>query len=198
MSADFFSFVLWAPPRRARRLFDRLAREERVVEDVVDASGSSVFIPGTDPFLPRKVARLTGQRAASRDDFATAFLTPDDHDGTLLGELCLSSRCLSSPNFPALVVIDRALAIPNGVALMRGQPLARLRTKAVFRLREAWPALIERVGGRTKAIQRVERYLESWGNGHADAASAIDAISFGVEHAATREHDLVLVGMTVP
>lgn len=198
MSVDFFSFVVWTPPRRARRLVERLDPEKRVVEDIVDEGGSGVFTPGSGAFLPRKVASLTGRRPASPDDFSTAYLTTSDRDGTLLDELGKSSRCVSSPNFPALVVVDRALAIPNGVALMRGQPVARLRSKAVHRLLEEWPKLLERVGGRKKAIQIIARYLDRWGNGRADSTSVIDAISFGVEQAADRERDLVLVGMLVP
>jgi hypothetical protein len=198
VSVDFFSFVVWMAPRRARRLVERLDLEKRVVEDIVDASGTDVFTPGAGAFLPRKVASLTGRRPASPDDFSTAYLTAVDGEGTLLDELGKSSRCVSTPNFPALVVVDRALAIPNGIALMRGQPVARLRSKAVHRLLEEWPKLLERVGGRKKAIQIVARYLDRWGNGPADSTSVIDAISFGAERAAADEDDLVLVSMLVP
>lgn len=203
MSVAFLSYVAPLKAGTARKLFTELEAAKSVVEDVVDPSGSPVFDPmGEEPFLPRKLAKQFRGKAPTPDDFASAHVElrkgTDKKHYALFERFGRESKFVMSPNHPAIVVVDRVIAIPYGMSFMRGLAGARFRTKGVLRLAEEWPALLERVGGTKKAARRVAKYLDRHGNGEADSLKMIRMITDGIVQAADGELDLVLVGMLTP
>jgi len=203
MSADFLSYVAPLKAAVARKLFAELETARSVVEDVVDPTGSPVFDPASgEPYKPRRLAKQFRGKAPGPEDFASAHVEirtgNKKRDAALLASFGEDSRSVASPNYPAIIVVDRVLAIPYGMSLLRGLPGARFRPKGVTRLSEEWPALLERIGGSKKAARRVAKYFDRWENGEADANKMINAISHGIQTAADADLDLLLVGLLAP
>ena len=199
MSETFQSYIAWLEPSAARALHADLERATLVLEDVVDGSGSAVFDPAAGaPFAPRQIARLVDGKAPRKGDQTVAYVDARGEKGgvkSFASRLAGSStRRVTTSICPAVVIADRALAIPRGVGLLRGQAFARFRAKSVARLAEEWPALLERAGGMKRAVRAMAAYSGARGE-EEEMATALLAISRGVQTAKDDGLDLLLVGI---
>ena len=195
MSETFDSYVAWLEPSAARALHDDLVSTRQVLEDVVDGSGSAVFDPAAGaPFAPRQIARLVDGKAPRKGDQTVAYVDARGEKKTFGARLSgPSTRKISTTICPAVVLADRALAIPRGIGFLRGQAVGRFRGKAIARLVEEWPALIERAGGMKRAVRAMAAYSGARGE-EEEMATALLAISRGIQTAKDDGRDLLLVG----
>ncbi len=196
MSESFDSYVAWLEPSAARALHDDLQRTKQVLEDVVDGSGSAVFDPAAGaPFAPRQIARLVDGKAPRKGDQTLAYVDARGEKKGFGARLAgPSTRKVTTSICPAVVLADRAIAIPRGVGFLRGQAVARFRAKGVARLAEEWPALIERAGGMKRAVRAMAAYSGARGE-EEEMATTLLAIGRGIQLAKDDGRDLLLVGL---
>jgi hypothetical protein len=95
---------------------------------------------------------------------------------------------------PALSVVDRVLAIPNGVEFMCGRGLVRLSPQRRERAGLAFAALLQRLGGREVVIEKLAPYFAIAGDdGNEAALLALRAIERGFFAAKERNRGLILL-----
>jgi hypothetical protein len=196
VSESFDSYVAWLEPSAARALHDDLQRTKQVLEDVVDGSGSAVFDPAAGaPFAPRQIARLVDGKAPRKGDQTLAYVDARGEKKSFGARLAgPSTRKITTSICPAVVLADRAIAIPRGVGFLRGQAVARFRAKGVARLAEEWPALLERAGGMKRAVRAMAAYSGARGE-EEEMATTLLAIGRGIQLAKDDGRDLLLVGL---
>lgn len=103
-----------------------------------------------------------------------------------------------SPNFPSLVVIDQAIAIPHGISFLEGTALRRFGVSEIPGLKARWLDLVQRAGGIRGLVDRVAPYLDRGGNGLDDAFEAVELVEWGIETAGETQLDLLLYCTNLP
>ncbi|MCA9668795.1 MAG: hypothetical protein KC503_24545 [Myxococcales bacterium] len=145
----------------------------------------------------RFLERFERARAINGDDaddrFGGAALALDVDVLTALEAEAVVCEVAASDGLAALSAIDRYFALPAGVGLLEGRPVAWLPAERRERLEEAWLRLLERSGGRDSMLARVAPYLE----GRAAAVDAVqhaaDALARVLASARQQQLDVLLV-----
>ena len=189
MSDDYFSYVAWVRPTTARRLAEDA--EESVESPIVDADGKVVFRPGIDrPFRPAAIARALGKAPPGTK---LNLSEVGAHAADALDDVPPRRWVMtSSSRVPLLPLIDRLIAIPNGIRFMEGLGFARLRPKRLAHLAAAWPTLVDSLGGPRKVARLLAPYLSQTSD-EEQARLTLSAIAKGLEKAEARGLDLVLM-----
>lgn len=191
MSADFWSIVRPIGNQPGEHMEDDFAPYERV-EDVIgpdgtvwhrfDAGGRTVNVEAYRD-------RLQGLRTPESDVVGPGRAYVDAPFELIAPA---ADSIAMSPNYPAIVVLDRRFALPRGIPLLKGRALALIRDAELTRLREEWADISP-----VEAVDAIAPHLERHGNGRDDAESMVSLLTETLTSTPTGMC-LLLAGCVVP
>jgi hypothetical protein len=171
MSIDYDSTCLATSPATAQKITSALAPRQRCgaivganEQNLVDA-----WVGVADIDVAELAAEYDGEEPPEEFwESASVHLRESELD------LLEASRVVLTNRSSALAGLDRALALPRGVALMSGHAIAHIPCARIEGLEFTLARLWKRLGGRAAAASKLQRYL--YGNANEDMAAAVIAL----------------------
>ncbi|MEM9074754.1 MAG: hypothetical protein AAGE52_40030 [Myxococcota bacterium] len=192
MSADFFSFVVPISPAEGERLYQKWQPRE-VLGDVVGPDEQTLHRFERDGELD--VAAIA--TAYDGEPAPVGFLESAYVDIPLEDVTQALRDPLMSPNYPSIVALDRAFALPRGVSLLDGRALRVLSLEEVAAVhKQLGHALADE--GEEGVVEVLAPHLDRYGNGPDDARAMWRVLWAGLLEARAEETSLLLAGCPVP
>lgn len=192
MSVDYLSFGVVLPAAAAARLADRWASDQWCGPIVGPEEETLVEAwQGTNEIDLADLARRYAGDLPSREHWQGASIDLAEADLELLGEeLVMTNRS------SALAGLDRVLAVPSGVDLLRGHALAHIPAARLDRFGLTLARLVKEFGGRARAQRILDGYL--YGNSNDDSAEELLTMLSRVLARAKAEGADLIVASAIP
>jgi hypothetical protein len=158
MGAHYSTWVAALRPSQARAL-----DEEHDADDlpIRAADGRVIFRPGLDKdYGPKALARASaGLSASSRLDLPAGSTDMFEKLAEMGIDLERRGRLVSCWRAPLGSLVDRRVAIPNGVRFLEGRACVRMRPARQERFAADWADLLDRLGGARGVRDLLAPYL---------------------------------------
>jgi hypothetical protein len=194
MSLDYWSLSAAMPPAEATSAMKALAR--RQVCGAIIGPDEDTLLPGwrgsAEVHVAAMASRFRGEPPAAGYWESAAVPLPEEWLERLpLDTVIMTNRC------SVLSGLDRVLALPHGVALLRGHALRHVPCTELPKLTDSLDSLWKKLGGTTTAAATLQAHL--FGNANEGAAAdLIDRLRSALAEATGKHLDLLLLSATPP